>query len=537
MSRWRITVATMCLIAAAAGSGRTIRAENARKAAGTPAVELARFGDPDRRAKLARAFPDMDRLFQEFATRGHVPGIAYGVIIDGELAHSGTFGVRDIRSKAPVDLDTVFRIASMTKSFTALSILTLRDEGRLGLDEPAEKYVPELAGLKYPTSDSPRITIRHLLSHAEGFPEDNPWGDRQLADTDEEMSDLIRRGIPFSNPPGLAYEYSNFGFAILGRIVTRASGVTYREYVTTNILKPLGLASTTLDPKNVPESRTAHGYRWEDGIWKDEPSLPDGAFGSMGGMLTSIRDLHRYVAFLMSAWPPRDDPDSGPVRRASLREMQQISRPAIATVTRNTTTGEAQLSAGGYGFGLRSWQTCQFRHLVAHGGGLPGFGSYMRWLPEHGVGIIALGNLTYTSWGTVTDAAFEVLRKTGGLRPRAPQPSPALTAARDAVSKLITAWDDGLADRIAAGNLFLDESKERRRRQLDDLRLDHGACRLEGPFDVENALRGQWTMPCERGALRVSITLAPTTPPLVQYLDVTAEGPPRPSEDEGACAP
>ena len=96
-------------------------------------------------------------------------------------------------SKAPVDADTVFRIASMTKSFTAMAILKLRDEGKLSLDDPAEKYVPEMKGLVYPTSDSPKITIRHLLSHAEGFPEDNPWGDQQLADTDEQLSAMIQR--------------------------------------------------------------------------------------------------------------------------------------------------------------------------------------------------------------------------------------------------------------------------------------------------------------------------------------------------------
>src|SRR4029077_7533668 len=169
------------------------------------AVEPApQFADPQRRAKLESGFADVDRLFRELAERSHVPGAAWGIVIDGELAHAGAFGVRDVAAKAPVDADTVFRIASMTKSFTAMSILKLRDEGRLSLDDAAEKYVPELKDLKYPTTDSPRITIRHLLSHSEGVPEDNPWGDRQLADTDEQMLQMLRRGIPFSNAPGIA---------------------------------------------------------------------------------------------------------------------------------------------------------------------------------------------------------------------------------------------------------------------------------------------------------------------------------------------
>ena len=184
---------------------------------------VPRFADPDRRAKLEKAFPEIDRLFQDYATAAHVPGAAWGIIIDGQLAHTGVTGYRDVPSRAPVTPDSVFRIASMTKSFTAIAILKLRDEGKLSLEDPAEKYVPEMKALVYPTSDAPKITIRHLMSHAEGFPEDNPWGDQQLADTDEQLSAMIKGGIPFSNAPGVAYEYSNFGFAILGRIVANVA--------------------------------------------------------------------------------------------------------------------------------------------------------------------------------------------------------------------------------------------------------------------------------------------------------------------------
>jgi len=269
--------------------------------------------------KLSASFADVDHVFTEFATQAHVPGAAWGIVVDGELAHTGQTGWRDVAARAPVDADTVFRIASMTKSFTAMAVLELRDEGKLSLDDPAERYVPEMKNLKYPTSDSPRITIRHLLSHSTGFPEDNPWGDRQLADTDEQLSQMLRSGIPFSNPPGVAYEYSNYGFAILGRIVSTVSGTKYADYVTANILRPLGMTSTTLEPSAVPANRLAHGYRWEDGRWKDEPLLSNGSFGSMGGMLTSIRDLSRYVGVFLSAWPSRDGPETAPIRRASLR--------------------------------------------------------------------------------------------------------------------------------------------------------------------------------------------------------------------------
>ena len=473
----------------------------------------------DRVARLRAAMPAIDAAFREFAQRNRVPGIAYGVLIDGRLVHRGTVGTRDRANNAPVQSSTVFRIASMTKSFTALAILKLRDEGRLSLDDPAEKYIPELASLVYPTTDSPRITIRHLLTHSEGLPEDNPWGDQQLGMSEEQFTAILKTGIPFSNAPGIAYEYSNYGFAILGRIVSRVSGQTYPDYITTAILKPLGMSATTLEPGSVSADALAHGYRWEDNTHKEEPQLPDGAFGSMGGMLTSLEDLGRYVGFLMQAWPARSGPDPGPVSRASLREMQQMSRARPATAS--STASGVSLSASGYGYGLRIRQTCDYRHIVSHSGGLPGFGSQMRWLSDEGVAFIAMGNLTYTAWDGIFDQATSILAATGALTRRQPEPSAALLQAKADVSRLVNQWDDDLADSLAAMNLFLDESKDRRRRQITALRAQVGQCRLEAPFEVENALRGQWTMQCERGAVRVAITLAPTVPPKVQFLSVT----------------
>jgi CubicO group peptidase (beta-lactamase class C family) len=503
--------------AGAMACGTSVAPAGSAETAAVPAPQAA--ADAPRLDRVRPALPEVDRLFAAFAERSHAPGVAWGVLLDGELVHAGSWGHRDVASQASIDRDTVFRIASMTKSFTALSILKLRDEGRLALDDPAERHVPELGSLVYPTADSPKITIRHLLSHAEGFPEDNPWGDRQLARTDDEMSAMMRRGIPFSTAPGTAYEYSNFGFAILGRIVSNVSGRPYAQYVADEILRPLGLTSTTLQARDVPPDRLAHGYRWQDEAWLDEPPLPDGAFGSMGGMLTSTTDLGRYVGFLMSAWPPRDGPDDGPVRRASVREMQQIWRARPATVRRSGDGGVA-LSAGGYGFGLRVQQTCEFGHVVAHTGGLPGYGSVMIWLPEYGLGVIAMVNLTYTSASGAAADALSLIVRSSGLAPRQPEPSPALVEARDAVNQLLAAWDDDLADRLAADNLFLDESKERRRRAIEQLLEKQGTCRPDEVFDVENALRGQWTMSCERGALLVAITLAPTMPPKVQHLSV-----------------
>jgi CubicO group peptidase (beta-lactamase class C family) len=492
------------------------------------------FTDPTRAAKLATAYPAIDSLMRAFAARAAVPGIAYGIVVDGRVVHRGTVGVRNVATNAPVDSATVFRIASMTKSFTALSILKLRDEGRLSLDDPAEKYVPELKALQYPTSDSPKITVRLLLSHSAGFPEDNPWGDQQLADSDEQLSRMVQRGIPFSTSPGTAYEYSNFGFAILGRIVANVSHMPYATYVKQNVLEPLGMRVTTLEAAQVPESRLAHGYRRQDGKWLEEKQLPDGSFGSMGGVLTSIDDLGRWVGFMLDAWPPRDDAEGGPVRRSSAREMQQVARFSGATAVRNPLTGEITLSAGGYAFGLGNRATCAFATTISHSGGLPGFGSSMWWLPEYGVGIVALGNLTYTSWGRPTLDAVDLLVKSGGLQRREPQPAPVLAERRAQVTRLISSWSDAVADSLAAMNLYLDESRERRRAAIDRIvSAAGGDCRNEGPLVAENALRGAWRMRCRGGDLRITITLAPTEPAGVQYLDVA---PMKPEDKLGSPA-
>jgi hypothetical protein len=180
--------------------------------------------------------------------------------------------------------------------------------------------------------------------------------------------------------------------------------------------------------------------------------------------------------------------------------------------------------AAGYGIGLFVSHDPRLGHVVAHSGGLPGFGSHMRWLPEHGVAIVAMGNLTYTSWSRVTDDALDALARTGGLTPRTPQPSTALVAARAAVNRLIDRWDDGEARAIAADNLFLDAPLEARRRQVEAVRARLGPCRADGAFAVENALRGSWKLACDRGSLHVAITLAPTMPPRVQFWEITPVG-------------
>lgn len=134
-------------------------------------------------AQTADVFAGIDRTFEEFQLDARVPGLVDGVVIDGRLVHVKAMGVQDLETKRPVTADTLFRIASMTKSFTALSILKLRDEGRLSLDASAETYLPEIRSWRYPTEDSPRIRVRELLTHTAGLVTDDPWGDRHRYDS------------------------------------------------------------------------------------------------------------------------------------------------------------------------------------------------------------------------------------------------------------------------------------------------------------------------------------------------------------------
>jgi hypothetical protein len=225
---------------------------------------------------------------------------------------------------------------------------------------------------------------------------------------------------------------------------------------------------------------------------------------------------------MLSAWPPRDGAESPVLKRSSLREMQLVARFAGGNAAR-TSSGDLAYTSGGYAYGLRVSQNCLFNHIVAHSGGLPGFGSQMRWLPEYGVGIVALGNLTYTSWGAPIDAAYEVLAKAGALAPRVVQPAPVLVDMQQKVTRLVQQWQQPLADSIAAMNLFLDESGPRRAAAIKQL-VDAagGSCRPEGAIWAENALRGLWKLRCATGAVRVGITLAPTEPARVQEFTVTS---------------
>ena len=342
-------------------------------------AEPLRFDDPTRVSRIVAAARALEPSLIKTLEKTRAPGAAIGLVVDGQLVYFKGIGVREVSVNAAllVDEDTVFRIASMTKAFVSAAALRLRDEGLLSLDDPAEKYVPELRGLHYPTADSPRITVRQLLSHSSGLPEDNASADLRMPMSEAAFDELLSQGLSFSNAPGTHYEYANLGFALAGRVVTRVSGVRVQEYVSRELLRPLGMTATGWDGGSVSANHRAHGYgrkdsampaeglaKYQDDAPHEEPMLADGSWASIGGLWTSPRDYARWVAFQLAAWPPRDAPDDGPVRRASLRETQSVQRFNGIDAGRDSK-GELRVRGGGYGLGWGVSANCRFDQVGA----------------------------------------------------------------------------------------------------------------------------------------------------------------------------
>lgn len=475
------------------------------------------FEDPLRAYKILKYKKVVDSIFKKSARGNHNPAIAYGIVVDDKLVYSNAVGYANLEKKIPADNTSRFRIASMTKSFTAMAILRLRDEGRLELTDAAATYIPEMKSLRYPTKDASPITIFNLLTMSAGFPEDNPWGDRQLSDTDQDLVDLVKSGISFSSNPSSQFEYSNLGYALLGRIVSEVSGMHYQDYIVRRILQPLGMSDCDFEYEKIPAEKLALGYRWEDEKWKPEALLKDGSYASMGGMICTIDDFAKYMSFLLGAWSPSNGEDVGPVKRTSAREMQQPWKFRGLFPNRKTSSGELCPTTTSYGFGLGWRQDCHNDIAVSHSGGLPGFGSVHVLLPEYGIGVVAFSNLTYANMGAPANRVLDTLVYLLQLKKRVLPVSPILKKFQDEIAKLIPNWGAEF-DNLFAENFFPDISKENRKKQTDELLAKVGAIKSIGKMQPENLLRGGFDLIGEKGAIEVFFTLTPEAQPKIQWL-------------------
>jgi len=470
----------------------------------------------ERMKSIEATFPVIDELFSDYAKQNHFPGLVYGLVMDGKLVHKGSIGYSNLSDQTLANSNTAFRIASMTKSFTAMAILKLRDEGKLELDDPVYLYIPEMKDQKYLTKDAAPVTIRHLLTHGAGFPEDNPWGDRQLAKTEEELIELIKKGISFSNDPGLKYEYSNLGFTMLGYIIGKVSGLSYQNYITKNILEPLGMMHTYWEYSKVPAKELAHGYRWINDNWTEQPLLHDGIYGAMGGMISSLDDFSKYVALHLAAWPPRDDEDGGPIRRSSIREMQFPWNMTYLNSRSKKYDDSPCPSVSAYGYGLSWSKDCENKVFISHGGGLPGFGSNWRIMPDYGIGIISFSNLTYASAGNINAKVLDTVVRLANLQPGKLPVSPILNQRKNELIALLPGWENAEKTGIFAENFFMDYFTDSLKKEASNIFKNAGKIIRVHELTPLNNLRGFFILEGENSNIEIGFTLTPENPPLIQ---------------------
>jgi len=483
-------------------------------AGGGPTVAEAEpayvFADSQRRRKLESAFPAIEAAAQEEAGRQHIPGLVVGVVIDGELAYAKGFGVADLETKTKPDADTVYRIGSITKSFTALALLSLRDEGALALDDPLTRLLPEARGLVYPTRDSAPLTLRQLLTHTSGLSRQDrlPPPSSERPRPEKEVIDSLA-GLPLANVPGTTFEYSNLGFVLLGLAVGRAAHMTFRDAVTKRLLAPLGMTSTFWDPADVPAGRLATSYRPVP-AGPPQPFKPIllGASAGAGGLFSSVRDMARYLAFELGAYPPRNAPESGPVRRSTVRESHATGFKTGLRVRLEDAPmkGDSLVdsTADAYGFGWSAQQTCDFDTVIRHNGGIDGFATLVVFLPKHGVGVIVFTNLFGAVPDVVAKRTLDALRRGGGLIQRTPALAPEFEGAMKRFLAVYNSWDESAYGAMLSKGRDKDPSEQE---ELAGYKKLHGACKGYAPIEAERPRAGRFRMDCERGTLELSMQL------------------------------
>lgn len=485
----------------------SLRAQNADN------FKPAYFSDESRKQKVQAAMPLIDSLYKAYAEKNHFPAYAFAVVLDGELLYKNVGGWANIEEKIPANGETMFRIASMSKSFTTMAILQLRDAGKLKLDDPVSVYIPAMKGQSL-TKDGSAITIRHLMAHQAGFPEDNPWGDRQLADSEADLIALIERGLSFSNASVAHYEYSNLGFAMLGYIIHKVSGFTYDAYIKKSILDPLGMQHTTYEYTTISKKNLAKGYRTIKGNWVNVPLLKDGIYGAMGGMITSISDFAKYVALHQAAWPERNDAENKVIQRSTVREMHQPYTFIDLNPNYQFPSGKKLATTSSYSYGLNWMHDAEGKTSIGHSGGLPGFGSNWRFMPEYGLGVIFFANHTYAPTSKMNLIVLDTLVQIAKLQPRIVAVSPILERRQKELVQLLPSWEK--IPSIFAENFFDDYLIDELKAEAKNLFEEAGEIKVIGKMVAENQLRGYCILEGAKQNLKLSFTLSPENPALIQ---------------------
>lgn len=341
-------------------------------------------------ATPAAAQPSFERF--EAATaerfqRDGTAGVTIAMVQGGKLTATRSFGFADSARRIPADSRTIYRVASVTKAFTALMLLQLVEKGTVRLTDPVEKYVPEIAGLRDRPTGAPPITLIQLATHTAGLAPE-PEGEGFDSGPISEWEATLLRAIPvtrYESEPGTRFGYSNMGYAILGLAFSRAAGEPYVDYVRAHILLPLGMRDsgfTVADP-----ARLATGYLVEDVKARPAPPMPDRGYKvPVGGLYTTAEDLAKFVAFQMGDGP------------ASVLPPEALDRASRRLISVDRNMGE------GYGIGFQLF-TNGDAVLQGHSGGIPGYRALEVFDREARTGFVVLRNAVGGKFG---DPAFAV---------------------------------------------------------------------------------------------------------------------------------
>ena len=324
---------------------------------------------------LQGLIPGIERLAQTKVATHRLPGMALGIVRDQELAWFGGFGAADLESGAKPTEETIARVASVTKTFTATAIMQLRDEGRLTLEDPLARHVPEFASARAVGGYVEGVTIRRLLTHRSGLVTESPthgWAALDFPSREEILARLPETGIVI--PQDSAFKYSNLAFALLGEVIYRVSGTPYTEYIHTHIIEPLGLTSTVFDLTDYLRPRFFTGYN--PSPWQDRPERAPYAHLngiSAGGQLHStVSDLARWVSFQFRGGGLVLSPET----------VLEIQRPQYV---------EPDWSAGQ----CIGWRATRIGDRVHHnhGGGIHGFATQVWFNAPGRTGVVLLINM------------------------------------------------------------------------------------------------------------------------------------------------
>jgi CubicO group peptidase (beta-lactamase class C family) len=331
------------------------------------------------------------RLFLEAQSAGRLPSLTAGVFRAGELVWSDAIGLVDVEGRVDATVDTQYAVASITKTFTSAAVLQLRDQGKLDLDDPLSRHLPEAA------HGTP--TLRRMLSHASGLQREPPgeiWETLEFPDEEE----LLRRLEEAEQvlPPAAAWHYSNLAYALLGQVVSRVSGVPFREYVEQRLLRPLGLERTTWGA-TPPAALPYFVEPYSDSV-RREPLLELGGKGGESGLYSTVGDLARWGAFLA-------EPDESVLSASSVSEMHDVQVMAEPDWTL------------GWGLGLELWRRAE-RIFGGHTGGFPGFLSILAFDRRERIGAVLLTNSS--RWAKLSATGLDLLE--AALEELAPEREP-----------------------------------------------------------------------------------------------------------------